>query len=116
MALAATSEAVVGDGLELRLGREVPLFVEPAREVRDALAIEVGGIRYIAPLGPAYLGIGRWTLCRADDDWAELVSDGATPAFASTLQLAPRITLLSGDALALERRGPPVFEVLDSGP
>jgi hypothetical protein len=109
--LALSGEVPVGEGLELRLGREVPLVVEPADELAGAVAIGVGGMRYIAPLGPAMLGIGRWRLERADDGWVELVTNDSPPAFASSLRLVMRVTLLLGDVVAEERGMKPVLEV-----
>lgn len=109
--LMLTGEAVVGDGIEVRLGREVPLLVKPATELPGTVAIEVGGARYIASLGPARLGVGAWQLERGDDGWVELVTGDDPPAFAGRIQLAQRVTLLSGDAIARERGGVPVLRV-----
>jgi hypothetical protein len=109
--LALGGEAPVRDGLELRLGGEVPLVVMPTDDLAGAVAIEVGGMRYIAPLGPAVLGVGRWRLERGDDGWIELVTDDSPPAFAGSLRLVARVTLLSGDALAEDRGQRPVLEV-----
>jgi hypothetical protein len=107
--LALAGEAIVGGGLELRLGNEVPLVVRPASELPGAVAIELGGARYVAPLGPARLGLGAWHLERGADGWVELATSDAPPAYAGELQLAPRVTLLAGDAIARERGGAPVL-------
>jgi hypothetical protein len=109
--LALVGEARVADGIEVRLGKEVPLVVRPATELPGAVAIELAGTRYVAPLGPARLGVGQWRLERASDGWVELATDDDPPPFSGALQLAPRITLIAGDAIARERGGPPVFEV-----
>jgi hypothetical protein len=109
--LALAGETLVGAGIELRLGREVPVTLRPSTELAGALAVEVPGARYIAPLGPAILGIGQWQLASGDDGWIELVTGDAPPAFAGALRLAPAITLLAGDALAAERCGAPVLEI-----
>jgi hypothetical protein len=109
--LALAGEVTVGDGIEVRLGKEVPLVVRPATELPGAVAIEVGGARYVAPLGPARLGVGAWRLERGADGWVELVTDEDPLAFAGGLQLAPRVTLLAGDAIARERAGAPLFRV-----
>jgi hypothetical protein len=109
--LALAGEAAVGDGIELKLGREVPLVVRPAEELAGAVAIELAGARYVAPLGPAPLGVGAWRLERGADAWVELATDDAPPAFAGALQLAARTTLLAGDAIASARGGPPVLEL-----
>jgi hypothetical protein len=119
MILAGEGEVTVGERLELRLGREVPMVVSvvspaPEGEVPGAVSIEIGGSRYLAPLGPASLGIGRWRLDRGEDDWVELSTDDAPPAFAAGLRLAPCITLLVGDAIAAERGSTPLFEVRDA--
>jgi hypothetical protein len=100
-------ETLVGERLELRLGGEVPVVVTPTEDLPDAVAIEVAGLRYVAPLGPARLGLGRWRLERGGDGWVELVTEDDPPAFDGALRLASRITLLRGDALAAERRGKP---------
>lgn len=102
-------EVRVGAGLELRLGAEVPLVVRPADDLPGAVAVEVAGARYVAPLGPARLGIGLWRLeCTrpsAVEDWIELVTDDSPPAFAGGLRLSSRVTLLAGDAFAAEPGG-----------
>jgi hypothetical protein len=106
---ALDGEASVGSGIELRLGADVPLFVGPADDLPGAVAIEVAGARYVAPLGPARLGIGPWRLeCAGSvgvEDWIELVTDDAPPAFAGGLRLSSRVTLLAGDAFAVEPGG-----------
>lgn len=112
--LALVGEAVVGDSIEVRLGKEVPLVVRPSEDLPGAVVLEIGGARYTAPLGRAGLGIGEWRLERGDDGWIELVTDDAPPAFLGPLQLAGRVTLLSGDAIARERRGAPVLVVGDA--
>jgi hypothetical protein len=109
--LALSGEAPVRDGLELRLGGEVPLVVRPTDELAGAVAIEIGGVHFIAPLGPAALGVGRWRLERADDGWVELATDDSPPAFAGALQLVTQVTLLLGDVIAQERGQRPVLEV-----
>ncbi len=113
--LTLAGDTRVGDGLELRLGREVPLSLHPATELAGSLAVEVCGTRYVVPLGAAPLGIGRWRLETGDDDWIELITEDAPPAFAGPLQLAPNVTLVVGDTIAAERGGAPVLEVRDLG-
>jgi hypothetical protein len=109
--LALAGEAVVGEGIELRLGKEVPLVVRPSTELPGAVSLEIAGARYVAPLGDARLGVGAWRLERAPDGWAELATDDDPPAFAGALRLAPRVTLLRGDAISRERGGPAVLRV-----
>jgi hypothetical protein len=105
--LTLAGDTVVGEGIELRLGRDVPLVVRPGDELPNSVAIEIAGARYTASLGPASLGIGRWRLERDREDWVELVTDDEPPAFAGELQLTPRVTLLVGDEIANARGGEP---------
>jgi hypothetical protein len=107
--LALAGEAAVGEGIELRLGKEVPLVVQPAAELPGAVTLEIGGARYVAPLGPARLDVGAWRLERGSDGWVELATDDAPPAFAGVMQLAARVTLLAGDGIAGERGGAPIL-------
>jgi hypothetical protein len=109
--LALSGEATVGDGVELRLGRDVSLVVVPTNELPNAFAIEVAGMRYIAPLGPAMLAIGHWRLERRDDGWIELCTEDEPPAFVGALRLTTRVSLIAGDTLATERGAEPVLEV-----
>jgi len=103
--LSLAGDATVGDGIELRLGGDVPLVVRAGGELPNAVAIEIGGSRYLAPLGPALLGVGRWRLERGGEDWGELVTDDEPPAFAGELRLSARVALLAGDRFATERGG-----------
>jgi hypothetical protein len=111
--LALAGEVGVGDGegVELKLGREVPLVVRPATEMPDAVSIEIAGARYVASLGPTRLGIGNWRLERGDDGWVELVTDDDPPAFAGALRLAERVSLLATDVVARARAGEPAFAI-----
>lgn len=113
-------DVAVGDGVELRLGDEVPLVVRPADDWPGAITVEVSGSRYLAPLGPARLGPGAWRLewsrgaaVEGDDEtWVELVTGEGSPAYSGGLQLAERVTLLFGDAIAATRGGEPVLALL----
>jgi hypothetical protein len=109
--LALAGEAAVAEGVELRLGGEVPLVVRPTAELPGAVSIDIAGARWIAPLGPALLGVGRWRLERGVDDWVELTTEDEPPAFAGALRLTSRLTLLVGDAIATDRGGTPLLEV-----
>ena len=109
--LALVGEALVGDAIEVRLGKEVPLVVRPSTELPGAVTLEIAGARYVAPLGTARLGIGAWRLERGPDGWLELATDDDPPAFAGTLRLAPRVTLLRGEAMSQERGGLAVLRV-----
>jgi hypothetical protein len=107
--LALAGEVPIGEGLELQLGGQIPLVVRPSDQLPGAYAIDLAGTRSVAPLGPARLGVGSWRLERTGDAeaWVELVTDDEPPAFLDGLSLAPRISLLRGDALATERAGAP---------
>jgi FHA domain len=106
---ALVAEAHVGSRLELRLGAEVSLVLAPAEDLPGAVALAIAGSRYVAPLGPARLGIGAWRLecvrSAGVEDWVELVTDDAPPAFSGGLRVAPRVSLLAGDAFAAEPGG-----------
>jgi hypothetical protein len=95
----------VGEGLELKLGKEVSLKLVPSAALEGAVEIELAGAKWIAPLGPATIGVGGWRLDLARDGWVELVS-GEPPAFRGDVALVERATLLVGDAIG-ERRGAP---------
>jgi hypothetical protein len=109
--MALGGEALVGDGIDLLLGNEVPLVVRPAPELAGAVALGIGGTRYLAPLGPAHLAVGAWRLERGADGWVELVTDDDPPAFAGGMRLDARVTLLRGDAIGRERGGVPVLRM-----
>ncbi len=120
--LALAGEVPVGEGIELRLGGQVPLVVAPARELPGAFAIELGGMRSLAPLGLARLGVGQWILERTVEgpgggpaiEWVELITEDTPPAYLDGLSVGPRITLLTGDVFATERAGAPVLRVESS--
>ena len=102
-------ETAVGAGLELRLGGEVTLAVRPAADLPGVLALGIAGARYLAALGPAVLGIGRWRLecvpAGAVGDWIELVTDDAPPAFARGIRMVARVSLVAGDTFATAQGG-----------
>jgi FHA domain len=106
---ALDGEVGVGPGVALVLGNEVSLVLHPTGDLPGAVAIEVAGHRYVAPLGPARLGIGSWRLecvrSAGVEDWIELVTDDTPPAFAGGLRLSTRVTLLAGDGFATEPGG-----------
>jgi hypothetical protein len=107
--LALGGEFTVGEGVELRLGRSLAIALKPATEFAGGVAIILGSSRYLAPLGPARLGIGRWRIERGPDDWVELATDDEPPAFGGSIRWAPRVTLLAGDAIAQARGGAPAI-------
>jgi hypothetical protein len=104
---AKIGEAPLDEGLEVTLGREVVVGLSPAPELPGAVAVEIGGSRYVAPIGPAWIGVGRWRLEPGADGWVDLVGDDDPPAFAGVLQWAARSTLVDGDALTDVRGGAP---------
>jgi hypothetical protein len=57
--------------------------------------------------------VGAWRVERGDDGWAELVTSDDPPAFAGALQLATRVTLLGGDAIARERGGAAILAIAE---
>ncbi len=109
--IAIGGEIPVGEGVDLALGGEVPLRISPADELRGAIAIEVGGARYVAPLGPAAVGGGDWQLVLGAEEWVEL-HFARSPAFAGDVALSSPVTLLAGDAFSAERRGSPKIRLL----
>jgi hypothetical protein len=109
--LALAGEVPVGAGIELRLGGEVSLLVRPSDALPGAVAMAIAGGQFVAPLGPAMLGVGRWRLERAPDRWVELRTEDEPPAFAASLQLTRTVTLLAGDAIGDEREGKPLLEL-----
>lgn len=94
----------VGEGLELKLGREVPLRVVPSTSLRGAVEITVGGKTYTAFVGPAFFPAIGLELAAGLDGWVELVARGSS-AFAGDVELAPRATLLHGDRITNVRGG-----------
>jgi tetratricopeptide (TPR) repeat protein len=102
----------VAGGIELQLGGQVELRVGPAPDWNGAVAVDVGGRRYIASLGTCWLGVGRWRLEPGVDGWVELATDDQPAAFVASMQWPKRATLLTGDAIASERGRSPEVTVL----
>lgn len=101
----------IGDGLELTLGREVPLRVAPSSRLDGAVSIEVAGERYHASLDvAARTPVPELVLEAGPDGWVELVPRGAH-AYAGEVELVPRATLLAGDSISTERGRPPVLTI-----
>ena len=103
----------VGEGLELKLGKEVPIRLAPSARLDGAVEITVSGETYVACLGPTRLPVAGITLAAGSDGWLELVTAGAR-AFAGDVELVPRTTLLVGDALATTRSGAAVLRILST--
>jgi FHA domain len=110
--LALSGEVGVGDGVELRLGREVPIRIRPFAPLPGSFVVEAAGVEYVAPLGPAHLGIGDWRLDVATDGWAELVTNDSPSGYLGEIRLVERVTLVAGDAIGRERGGAAVLRVL----
>ena len=101
----------VRDGLELKLGKEVPLRVRPSERLRDAVEIEVSGLTYYARLGPmTHTPISGLDLVAGADGWIELAAEGVR-AFTGDVELVPRATLLVGDSISVRRGSAPVLRV-----
>ena len=98
-------------GLELTLGKEVRVRIERTTILEDAIAIELGGDTYVAPLGRARVPGISWELASGDGGWIEIAC-GSTPPYAGDVRLGERVTLLAGDVLASERAGDEVLRVL----
>ena len=110
-----SGEIALGEGLELKLGREVTLHLWPSTEIEGAVEIDLAGAHYVASLGPAKLpGVG-WQIEHAADGWLELVSPPGQ-AFVGDVALVSRTTLLVGDAIAPTRRGAAVLRVEGTAP
>jgi tetratricopeptide (TPR) repeat protein len=92
----------VGDGLELKLGREVTLRVAPCARLPGAVVIEVAGQRYVALLGHHTLPVEGLSLATGADGWVELRTSGAH-AYVGGVEWTESATLLAGDAIATLR-------------
>jgi hypothetical protein len=101
----------VGDGLELKLGREVPLRIAPCAALPSAVEIKVAGETYVAVLGPCRLPVPGLSLASGDGGWVELASEGRH-VYLGSVELVPHATLLAGDALSLTRGAPPSLRVI----
>ena len=105
----------IGDGLDLKLGNEVPLRIAPfvpppGIDVKGAYAIDAIGVRHVAPLGP--LCIGPWQIEIDDAGWLAIVSTEHAPAYVAGVMLVPRATLLAGDAIASSRSADPILRIV----
>jgi hypothetical protein len=102
---------VVRDGLELKLGREVPFRIAPSTKIEGAFEIVVAGETYVACLGPARTPVVGIELAAGADGWVEIVTKG-THAYLGEVELVPRATLLVGDAIATSRGAAPALRIL----
>ncbi|OJY31407.1 MAG: hypothetical protein BGO98_15160 [Myxococcales bacterium 68-20] len=104
----------VGDGIELKLGKEVPLRIAPSKRLDGAIEIEVAGERYYACLGPTRTPVAGLDLAAGPDGWIELVSRGTRAFTATDLELVPRATLLVGDAITTLRGSEPLLRIVST--
>lgn len=103
----------VGEGLELKLGKEVPLRIAPSKRLRNAIEIDVSGEKYYASLGPTHTPVDGLDLAVGADGWIELVPSGAR-AFTGNVELVSRATLLVGDAISTTRGAEPTLRVIST--
>lgn len=101
----------VRDGLELKLGREVPFRITPSKRIDGAVEIDVAGERYVACLGETRTPASDLRLAAGADGWVELVT-GAAKAYLGDVELATRATLLVGDAISVTRGATPALRIL----
>ena len=103
----------VGEGVEVMLGGEVPCRVAPSAELAGAVSIEVGGARYLAPLGE--LDVLGWKIAfdPAEEPFVVLrTPEGAARPYLGNYELAARIELCHGDEIRDRRGGPVRLRVL----
>ena len=103
----------VGDGLELKLGKEVPFRIVPSSRLPGAVEISVSGETYFACLGPTRTPVSGVALAPGSDGWLELVLDGVR-AFVGEVELVPRTSLLVGDAVTTTRGTPALLRILST--
>lgn len=103
----------VGDGIELKLGKEVPLRITPSKLLDGAIEIDVAGEKYFACLGPTRTPVSGLELAVGADGWIELLPRGAR-AFTGDVELVPRATLLVGDAISTSRGGAPLLRIIST--
>jgi len=104
----------VGEGLQLRLGGEVPCDVRPGPGgPAGPVEIDVAGRLVRAPLGE--LLVHGWRIRSAgsgETHCVQLLSELRNRPFLGDYELAARIELAVGDALSTTRGGPVCLEVL----
>jgi hypothetical protein len=101
----------IHEGIELRLGKEVPLRVSPSTRLEGAIEIVVAGETYLASLGRTRTLVKGLDLVVGSDGWIELEAQGVR-TFAGGVELVPRATLLLGDAVSTERGAEPVLRFI----
>ncbi len=103
----------IGDGLELKLGKEVPVRLAPSKRLEGAIEIEIAGETYLACLGSTNLPTAGLELAPGPDGWIELVPRTGR-AFVGGVELVPRATLLLGDTIATARGGEPALRIVST--
>jgi pSer/pThr/pTyr-binding forkhead associated (FHA) protein len=103
----------VGEGIELKLGKEVPLRIAPSKRLEGAIEIDIAGEKYFACLGPTRTPIGGLELAAGPDGWIELALRGAR-AFTGDVELVPRATLLLGDGISTTRGTEPTLRIIST--
>jgi len=98
----------IGDGLQIRLGGEIPCTLEPvaASDAHGPLVrAMIAGERCLLPLGP--LVLFGWHVVERRDGAASFIvlhtPAGASPPFLGEYQLAREVELCAGDAIATAR-------------
>ncbi len=105
----------IGDGLELKLGKEVPLRITPSKRIAGAIEIDVAGEKYYASLGvTTKTPVRGLELAPGADGWLELASSNGAHAYAKDVELVPRATLLLGDAISTTRGSDPLLRVIST--
>ncbi len=92
----------VGEGVEVKLGGEVPVSLEPHPE--GGLDILVAGRRVHAPFGP--FEVAGWRFAPADDEWLEVVDSAGRGLVLGQLRVDDRAQLCRGDELRELPAGP----------
>jgi hypothetical protein len=102
------ASVAVGEGLQIKLGGEIPCKLTPAvaTAAHGALvAVDIAGGRYFVALGP--LVLFGWNVTSRREGAAAFVvlrtPDGASPPFLGEYQLAREVELCAGDAIATTR-------------
>lgn len=103
----------VGEGLELKLGREVPLRVFPSTRLPGAVEIDIAGEKYVACLGPTRLPLRGFELFAGADGWVELSArDGHV--YTGEIEMVPKTTLLAGDGFAATRNADVMLRIVST--
>lgn len=102
----------VGEGVSLKLGGEISCEITP--HASGGALVDVAGERHLAPLGP--LRVAGFTLELEgpggdEGSFVVLESTPEQPAYTAQLELARRVQLCFGDAIAAARGGEPVLRV-----